>query len=146
MGFPAQENLEQTLLALAEELPDAAWQSSLWSEFLEVVEYGTDGEWELFDDELAALAGSIETIWEEYSSMQFCEQELTLETALGHQLFSEGLQSWAEAIDQLRLAAEDSGSIEEALELAESGSRLLAILSVHADRVSCTFTDLRRAS
>lgn len=130
------ERAEEELTQVAAWLPELCWQTPLWHRFCAGLEAGLEGDWEGFERELQEIDGEVELAWDEYAQLHIREDEVTLETVLGHRFLLEGLEGWKAAVEEAFRAAEEGDSVDRALEFAEQANRMLVAVGVHAERVA----------
>ncbi len=123
----ANTTLESRWRRAAAELTISELNSGTWRDLHRAFQAEALGRRDLVERWLDQTEATILAAWEGYETTTVLDEEVTLESVLGHHLLREGAEYWLEALGLLR---ESLGQIdrEAVLELAEEGQRLLVAL------------------
>ncbi len=104
---------------LVDRLAEEDWRTELFQDFESALDQGGDP----LQDFCERTSIQFENAWERYTRQQILESEVTVESAVGHQLLRGGIDHWFRALDRAC-----QGRSEEALDYAEQANRMLVAL------------------
>lgn len=136
---PTAATLEDHWRRTAAELTATELNSGTWRELHRAFQAESVGRCDLVLRWLEQTEATIMTAWEGYDATTVLEEEVTAESALGHQLLREGAELWLDALGILRDSLGQSDR-EAILERAEEGQRLLIALGKVQLEQECTST------
>ena len=125
---PVGIRLEREMKEAAAALPVMDWCVGAYPILDQGIQEYLHGRLEQLEQVLSELDQLLNEAWEPYASLSVTEEEITAETVVGHRVLREGFDFWFKALDETELAVNEEGCFEQALSLAEEGSRLLVAM------------------
>jgi hypothetical protein len=122
--------MEREIREAAGRLTEAEWNGGVYPLLVMGIQGYLSGNTQALQSILQQLDKILVSAWEPYVNMPVTEEEITAETVVGHCVLHEGFDCWFRALDEVELAASEGRGFEQALKLAEDGSRLLVAVQM----------------
>lgn len=111
-------------------------QTELWEDFQDAVALCESGDLESAECWAEEADENFARAWDQYSRMSIIEEEVALESCLGHRFLREGIEAWRAALQALRAAiAEGVERTTEMWNLARQGQKSLIIVQMLEDEL-----------
>lgn len=126
----ALDELEREYCEFAQDLGDGEWQTEIFQSFSHGVKAIQVGQVEQGMSVLNPLYENVKEAWRIYTKTLVHEDEVTIETVVGHRLLKLGTQLWMQAFERA-----GQGHFEEALVKAEQATRHLVAVQIYAEDI-----------
>ena len=126
-----RQDLEEQWLARADHLTCLDLKTEVFSDLHLALEAAKDGRKALVIRWLDHTEARFISIWEQYESGDVLEEEVTVESVLGHRFLLEGVEGWLDALGTFREELEiGEVNADDILECAEYAQRRLVLLQL----------------